>query len=85
MRKRWLQLGLGHVSYTITVNDLKRWVARAGLREITIFTQDVYLWSLPTEMKFVEKMLRFHLSIILRLLRPLNLGDDIICVAKKVS
>jgi 2-polyprenyl-3-methyl-5-hydroxy-6-metoxy-1,4-benzoquinol methylase len=84
MRENWLQITPLHVSYTITIADLKKWLASAGLKELKIFTQDVYLKPFPKKIEAMEKLLRFQVALIFRALRPLHLGDDIVCVARKM-
>jgi 2-polyprenyl-3-methyl-5-hydroxy-6-metoxy-1,4-benzoquinol methylase len=84
MRKSWLQMGGEHITCTITPDDLKNWLRTCGLRELEIYTLDIALKPLPDKIRIMEKALLFPLhTIILRLARPLDLGDDIICVSKK--
>lgn len=84
MGKSWLQIDPLHVSYTIRITDLKKWLAGAGFEVMEISTQDIYLKPFPKRIKMVEKLLRYQVLIILRLLKPFNLGDDIVCVARKL-
>jgi 2-polyprenyl-3-methyl-5-hydroxy-6-metoxy-1,4-benzoquinol methylase len=84
MRESWLQLTPTKVSYMITKTGLEKWLARARLEEVKIFTKDVYLKSFPKKLEVIEKMLRFPMALAFRALISLNLGDDMYCIAKKV-
>jgi 2-polyprenyl-3-methyl-5-hydroxy-6-metoxy-1,4-benzoquinol methylase len=84
MRENWLQNEPLHVSYKITIGDLKKWLANASLRELEISTSVVALKPFPDRMKVIEKLLRFQIALIFRGLKPLNLGDVLFCVARKI-
>lgn len=94
MKARWRFIGNYHQSYTITTTDLKNWLNRAGLREVTLGTSTLALPSFSNKFNspiakelagVIERILRLQTQIMLKLLRPLNLGDLIDCVAKRVS
>ncbi len=94
MKEKWRFIGVYHQSYTITTTDLRNWLNAAGLREVTLLTSMLALESFSNKLnspiargmaEVIERVLRFQIQILLRLLRPLNLGDLIVCVAKRAS
>ncbi len=94
MRERWRFIGVYHQSYTVTATDLRNWLNAAGFRVVTLSSSALILDDFSNKLnsqiarrmaKVTEEILRFQIRIMFKVLRPLNLGDLIFCVAKRVS
>jgi len=88
MREHWVFIGSDHLSYTITPTKLRSWLENAGLSELSITTNNIALGMFPLPnsetvrktAKITEQVLTFLLWPVLR---SLDLGDIIVCVARK--
>jgi hypothetical protein len=94
MKEKWPFISPGyHQTYTITPSVLRIWLNKAGFEVISLSTFGLALNSFSDKVDSfiirevtaaIERMLRFLMMIIVRVFKPLNLGDSIFLVARRV-
>lgn len=94
LKERWPFIAPGyHQTHTITTTDIRIWLNEAGLKDIGMSTFGTVLRSFSRSfdssisrkvVESIETALRFQTQIVLWLFRPLNMGDTISCVARRV-
>ncbi|MEM3765643.1 MAG: class I SAM-dependent methyltransferase [Candidatus Bathyarchaeia archaeon] len=93
MKDRWSFITPGyHQTHTITVSDIADWAYESRLTIVKIdtfgitlnsFSDKIHLPILKQIAQILEIALRFEIDGILKLLKPLHLGDTIYCVLKR--
>ncbi len=84
MRENWRLKASLHISYMITPKLLKAWLKNAKFRPVKMSSFMLNLKPLPKKMQLIEKILTKTITAGTPLLRVLNLGDALYCIAQKI-